>query len=77
MVSTIPITPGLFKATYNIPKTGPIGTYAVVATGYASGAPDNSALASLEVKLSWLNTQGQNTIGATTLAGVVGHVAVA
>jgi PKD repeat protein len=76
-LSAIPITPGLFKATYKIPKTGPLGTYAVVATGQASGGADTSALASFEVKLSWLSSQSQNIIGATTLAGVVGLVAVA
>jgi len=76
-LSTTPIASGLFRATYKISKTGPLGTYAIVATAHASGALDSSALGSFEVKLSWLSTQSQNIIGATTLAGVVGLVAVA
>jgi PKD repeat protein len=76
-LSTIPIATGLFKATYKISKTGPLGTYAIVATAHAIGALDSSALGSFEVKLSWLSSQSQNIIGATTLAGVVGLVAVA
>ena len=76
-LSTTSVTPGLFKATYHVPKTGPLGTYAVVATAHTVGLLDSSALGSFEVKLSWLSSQGQNIIGATTLAGVVGLVAVA
>jgi hypothetical protein len=76
-LSTTPIAAGLFKATYKISKTGPLGTYAIVATAHASGTLDSSALGSFEVKLSWLSSQGQNIIGVTTLAGVVGLVAVA
>jgi hypothetical protein len=76
-LSTTPIATGLFKATYKISKTGPLGTYAIVATAHASGTLDSSALGSFEVKLSWLSSQGQNIIGVTTLAGVVGLVAVA
>jgi hypothetical protein len=76
-LSTTPIAAGLFKATYKISKTGPLGTYAIVAIAHASGTLDSSALGSFEVKLSWLSSQGQNIIGVTTLAGVVGLVAVA
>jgi PKD repeat protein len=76
-LSTTPITPGLFKATYKVSKAGPLGTYAIVATIHTRGPLDNSALGSFEVKLSWLSSQNQNIIGAATLAGVVGLVAVA
>lgn len=76
-LSTTPITQGLFKAIYKISKTGPLGTYAVVATGNAIGASDASSLGNFEVKLSWLSSQGQNIIGATTIAGAVGLAAVA
>jgi hypothetical protein len=76
-LSTTPIAAGLFKATYKISKTGPLGTYAIVASAHGSGGLDSSALGSFEVKLSWLSSQGQNIIGVTTLAGVVSLVAVA
>jgi uncharacterized membrane protein len=69
---------GLYKATYTIPSTGLLGTYLVMARAHETGPLDASALVSFEVKLPWLtSTNGKITVGATTLAGVVGLVGLA
>jgi len=69
---------GLYKATYTIPSTGLLGTYLVVARAHQSGPLDASSLVSFEVKLSWLSSNnGKITVGATTLAGVVGLAGLA
>lgn len=70
---------GLYKANYPIPSTGPIlGTYLVLAKAHQPGPIDASALVSFEIKLTWTNSNsGKITIGATTLAGVIGIGAVA
>jgi len=69
---------GLYKATYIIPGTGPLGTYLVVARAHQTGPLDASSLVSFEVKLNWLNSNnGKLTVGATTLASVVGLVGIA
>ena len=65
---------GVYKATYTIPSTGAVlGTYLVVAKVHQPGPSDASSLVSFEVKLTWLNSNGGKiTVGATTLAGVIG-----
>jgi len=70
---------GLYKATYIIPSTGPIlGTYLVLAKAHQNGPIDATALVSFEIKLTWINSNGGRiTVGATTLAGVIGLGAVA
>jgi hypothetical protein len=70
---------GLYKATYAIPSTGPIlGTYLVLAKAHQNGPIDATALVSFEIKLTWINSNGGKiTVGATTLAGVIGLGAVA
>ena len=69
---------GLYKATYTIPSTGLLGTYLVMARAHQAGPIDASALVSFEVKLPWLTSNnGKITVGATTLAGVVGLVGLA
>ena len=69
---------GLFKAAYTIPKAGPIGTYAILAKAHVANVQDASALATFEVKLSWLSSQGPAVItaaialtGATAVAAIV------
>lgn len=66
---------GLFKATYAVPKTGPIGTYAIVVKAHVISAQDASALATFEVKPTWLSAQGPAL--ATSAIAVTGAVAVA
>ncbi len=60
---------GLFKATYPIPRTGSVGTYALVATASLSDGTIGSALGSFEVKPSWLSAQGP-AISAAAITGV-------
>jgi hypothetical protein len=62
---------GVFRATFTIPKTGPLGTYAIVATAHASGSVNSSALTSFEVKPTWLSSNSSQIIGGATLAGIV------
>ena len=73
-LTAVSIGSGLYKATYLIPSTGPIlGTYVVLAKAHQPGPVDASALVSFEIKLTWLNSNGGKiTVGATTLAGVIG-----
>jgi MG2 domain len=64
--------PGLFRASYQVPKTGPAGTYTFVAIGKTAGAGEASALATFEVKQSWLSQQGPAiaTAGVGSLATI-------
>jgi len=66
---------GLFRAAYVVPKTGPIGTYAIVAKAHVVNAQDASALSTFEVKPTWLSAQAPTL--ATTAIAVTGGVAVA
>jgi len=69
---------GLYKTTYAIPSAGPLGTYLIFAKAHRPGPLDASSLVSFEVKLPWLSSNsGKITVGATTLAGLVGLVGVA
>jgi hypothetical protein len=65
---------GLFKATYAVPSSGPIGTYALVAKAHVADVRDASALATFEVKLSWLSSQGSTL--TTAAVAVTGATAV-
>ncbi len=65
---------GLFRATFTIPKTGPIGTYAVVAKAHIANVQDASALTTFEVKPTWLTTQ--TTTLTATAVGLTGAVAI-
>jgi hypothetical protein len=68
---------GIFKSKYAIPTSGPIGTYAIVAKAHVANAQDASALATFEVKPSWLSAQGPAlTATAVALTGVIGVAAV-
>jgi|GEM_PF-2363331 len=66
---------GLFKGTYPIPKTGPIGTYSIVARAHVANVPDKAALTTFEVKLTWLSAQGPAL--TTTALAMTGALAVA
>ncbi len=68
---------GLYEATYAIPRSGPLGTYAIVARAHLSGPVDASSMTSFQVQLSWLNSNRNSIITAASLAGVIGLVGVA
>lgn len=68
---------GLFRATFTVPKAGPIGTYAIVAKAHVANVQDASALATFEVKPTWLSTQAPTlTATAVALTGLVAIAAV-
>jgi hypothetical protein len=68
---------GLFKATYAIPSTGPIGTYAIVAKANVPDVQDAAALTTFEVKPTWLSAQGPAlTMTAVALTSVAAVAAV-
>ena len=68
---------GLFKAVYTIPKTGPTGTYSIVAKAHVANVQDGSALAIFEVKPTWLSAQGPTiTMATVALTGVAAISAV-
>src|SRR5213594_3405366 len=69
---------GVFKISYQVPRTASIGTYSLVVVTHMSGASDGTALVTFEVKQSWLAAQSPAiTVGAISTAGVLGAVAVA
>lgn len=70
------VTTGLFRTSYTVPKTGPLGTYAIIAKASLSGQ-QTTMLQTFEVKLSWLSSNAGNVTGAVTVAGVLGLVGVA
>jgi len=65
-LSAISIGTGFYKATYNIPITGPLGTYAIVAKVHQTGPLDATALRSFEVKPTGVSATGPAT--GTSLA---------
>jgi hypothetical protein len=70
------VSAGVFRASYTIPNTGSIGTYAILAKASLSGQ-NGLGLQTFEVKLSWLSSNGQAIAGVTTIAGVIGIAALA
>jgi PKD repeat protein len=76
-LTTVRTATGLYKATYTIPSTGPIGTYAVVVSAHLTGSVDGSALASFEVKPSWLSSNSKNIATGVAITGLVGVAALA
>jgi len=66
---------GMFRSSYTVPATGPIGTYAVVAKGHVANVQDASALTTFEVKPTWLSAQTPAL--TTTAAALTGVVAIA
>jgi hypothetical protein len=64
---------GLFRAAYTVPKSGPIGTYAIVVKAHVTNVQAASALATFEVKPSWLSSQAPAlTTAAVALTGAIG-----
>jgi hypothetical protein len=68
---------GIYKATYAIPARASFGTYAVVVKTHLTGLGDGSALATFEVKPTWLQANGRGILTATGIAGVVGVLGLA
>jgi PKD repeat protein len=68
---------GFYQATYSIPGSGPLGTYAVVARAHLPGPVDASSVTSFQVQLSWLSSNKNTVMTAATLAGVIGLAGVA
>jgi hypothetical protein len=75
-LNAVLVTPGVYKASYLIPTTGSMGTYAVIVKAHQAGSSDGFALASFEVKPTWLQANGRNLITATSIAGAVGMLGV-
>ena len=76
-LTALPTAAGLYKASYTIPPTGSIGTYAVTARAHLTGSGDGSALASFEVKPSWLSSNSKNIATGIAITGLVGVAALA
>ena len=68
--------PGVYRATYSVPRTGPLGTYLLLARASGPGNSNASAITTFEVKLSWLSSNGGNVAGAAAAVGLVGLAAV-
>lgn len=64
---------GLFKASYLLPKSAQIGTYSLEAVANSGTLGSGSSLATFEVKLPWLNSQGSTLL----VAGAVSASALA
>ncbi len=77
ILTTQPVGPGLFKASYAVPKSGSLGTYFVLGKAHTSMPLDASAITSFEVKQSWLSKGGPAIATGGTLAALLSLVAVA
>jgi hypothetical protein len=71
-VSEKKIGTGLYKATWTISPRDILGTYAVVAKAHSSSLGDVSALASFQIKLTWIQSNGTALGIAVASAGVLG-----
>jgi PKD repeat protein len=73
-LSTSSVAPGLFKASFTLPNQ--IGTYALVAKADINSSRA-AALASFEVKPSWLSNQQRTILSIAGIGAAIGLVAVA
>jgi hypothetical protein len=69
------VGPGMFKATYGIPGTGSIGTYAVSASA-TLGSLHSADVQTFEVQPSWLNSHGTTIVSGAAIAGIAAVGAV-
>jgi len=67
---------GVFKASFAVPRSGSLGTYAILAQ-VQHGDVGAAGLGSFEVKQSWISAQSPRIASATAIVGVVAAVAVA
>jgi len=75
-LNAVQVSAGVYRASYAVPTTGSIGTYAVVVKAHQAGSADGSALVSFEVKPTWLQSNGRNVITATSLVGAAGALGI-
>ena len=75
-LALVRVATGIYKASYVIATTQSIGTYGVVVKVHQAGSGDGSALASFEVKPTWLSSQSRNIATGIAIAGVVGVAAL-
>lgn len=75
-LTPVQVSPGEWRATYAVPGTGSIGTYVVVVRAHQQ-ASDSSALGGFEVKPTWLQSHGSTVVGAASIVGAFGMLAVA
>jgi PKD repeat protein len=69
------VSTGVYKASYKVPSTNSMGTYALIATSQQNGA-SASALGSFEVKPTWLQANGHTIVTGTAIVGTVGAFGV-
>ena len=74
-LSLTSMSPGVYRASYSVPATNSIGTYALVATAQINGL-NATALGSFEVKPTWIQSNSRNITTAGTVIGAVGTVSV-
>jgi hypothetical protein len=75
-LTTVLVTPGLYKASYLIPTTGSLGTYAIVVKAHQTSSGDGSALTSFEVQPTWLQSHARTVVTATSIVGAAGALGV-
>ena len=66
---------GLYSASYSVPATNSMGTYALIAIAHLNNI-NATALTSFEVKPTWLQANGRSLTTATSIAGAVGAVSI-
>jgi hypothetical protein len=75
-LNAVRIATGVYKASYVVPGSGSLGTYALAVKAQQSGSGNASALGSFEVKPTWLQANGRNLLTGTSIAGAVGTLGV-
>jgi len=69
------VSTGVYKASYKVPSTNSLGTYALIATAQQNSV-SASALGSFEVKPTWLQANGRTIATGTAVIGTVGALGV-
>jgi hypothetical protein len=65
---------GVYTASYAVPSTNSLGTYAVIVEAQSTTSGAASTLTSFEVKPTWLASHGSAIVAGATVAGLVGLV---
>ena len=73
-LNLVPVNGGFYKAEYTVPRSGSLGTYAIVVVVH-QGESSSTGLASFEVKPSWISQQGPRIASATIAVGGILTVA--
>ena len=69
------VSTGVYKASYKVPSTNSLGTYALIATAQQNSV-SASALGSFEVKPTWLQANSRTIATGTAVIGTVGALGV-